>query len=211
VATVRAYRAFVRASGIELLPAGGHRTVTWRNGRGVTSEIVVEPAGDDWHWRLSIADVASSDDFSLFPGVDRTIVVVEGAGMALSIGDEPEQVVLPLQPLVFSGDEATSCRLLDGPVRDLNLMTRRATTSGRVDLVTLVAGSVLEGHDWTVLVVLSGSVECGGHLLERLDAVRARDASTRPVVRPVSGRDPGPCLAVVHVASHAGTTGSHSG
>jgi environmental stress-induced protein Ves len=198
----------VDISGVELLPAGSHRSVPWRNGRGVTAEIVVEPDGDDWHWRLSLAEVPSSDDFSLFPGVERTIVVVAGAGMALSIDGAPERVVRPLQPLVFSGDVSTSCRLLAGPVRDLNLMVRRDAALGRLDIVALAPGEVLERTDWSVVVVLTGSAECGNDRLERLDAVRVPADAVRPVVRSAcasagaSNREStGSCIAVVHVAS----------
>ena len=47
----------------------------WRNGGGVTRELASSPEGvDDFDWRVSIAEVTASGDFSRFPGVDRTIV-----------------------------------------------------------------------------------------------------------------------------------------
>ncbi len=47
------------------------------------------PAGaalDEFLWRVSIADVERDGPFSRFPGIDRTIVLLEGAGMRLRSG-----------------------------------------------------------------------------------------------------------------------------
>jgi environmental stress-induced protein Ves len=56
------------------------KAVPWKNGLGVTREIAVEPVGasmDDFLWRVSIADVDTASPFSTFPGIDRTIVLLE--------------------------------------------------------------------------------------------------------------------------------------
>ena len=74
------------------LAAAGYRRMPWKNGQGVTREIAREPAeGEDFLWRLSIAEVAASGDFSLFPGYDRTITLIEGAGMRLVFEEAPEK------------------------------------------------------------------------------------------------------------------------
>jgi environmental stress-induced protein Ves len=43
------------------------------------------PDHDEWDWRVSIADVVQDGLFSLLPGVDRTIAVVEGEGMLMTV------------------------------------------------------------------------------------------------------------------------------
>src|SRR5665647_2813187 len=55
--------------------------IPWRNGGGVTREVVASGGSDpqDFDWRISIADVSQSGPFSAFPGVDRVITLVEGA------------------------------------------------------------------------------------------------------------------------------------
>ena len=66
-------------------------TAVWKNGGGVTREIVASPEGaplDAFDWRVSLADVSADGPFSSFPGVDRTLTVVEGAGMDLMVGGE---------------------------------------------------------------------------------------------------------------------------
>jgi environmental stress-induced protein Ves len=101
----------------------------WKNGGGVTRTLLASPPGagfENFDWRVSIADVAASGEFSRFPGVDRTIVLLSGAGMVLRIDyTEVRTLNVPFEPYAFSGDSHVDSRLLDGPARDFNLMTRR--------------------------------------------------------------------------------------
>ncbi|MGI4858448.1 MAG: HutD/Ves family protein, partial [Janthinobacterium lividum] len=63
--------------------------VAWKNGGGTTSEIAVWPRAasfDAFVWRVSVAEIAQDGAFSDFPGVDRTIVLLSGAGMDLEGG-----------------------------------------------------------------------------------------------------------------------------
>lgn len=125
-----------------VLRAAGRVAVPWKNGGGVTREIAAGPEGataDTFDWRVSLAEVAADGPFSLFPGVDRTLTVVEGAGMDLMVGGEHHIVDEPHWPHEFPGDLETDGRLLDGPVVNLNVMYRR----GRTQAVTaVVRGSV---------------------------------------------------------------------
>ena len=98
----------------------------WRNGGGFTTELAVHAEGGQWIWRLSVAEVAQSGPFSDFSGYERTILLVEGAGMELAIdGRAPVLLRDASPPFTFDGGAATACTLLDGPVRDLNLMVER--------------------------------------------------------------------------------------
>ncbi len=101
----------------------------WKNGGGVTREILVSPEGsgfDDFGWRISLADVASDGPFSVFEGVDRTLVLLDGAGIDLTIAGD----VTPLRQsgdlVAFDGGAQASSELVSGPVRDFNVMTRRS-------------------------------------------------------------------------------------
>ena len=61
--------------------------VPWKNGGGTTAEVAAFPEGSGFEtfgWRISMADVASDGPFSLFPGIDRTLIVVEGDGIELA-------------------------------------------------------------------------------------------------------------------------------
>ena len=51
--------------------------VPWRNGGGVTREILASggSGSDGFDWRISIADVSEPGPFSAFPGFDRVITL----------------------------------------------------------------------------------------------------------------------------------------
>jgi environmental stress-induced protein Ves len=100
----------------------------WRNGGGVTRELAAWPAGADWDWRLSVAEVDQSGPFSLFEGVDRWFAVLSGAGVELDIGGQKHRVTAGGVPVFFDGGAATDCRLIAGRTQDFNLMSRRSRT-----------------------------------------------------------------------------------
>lgn len=95
----------------------------WRNGGGVTHELLAAPAGD-WRWRLSVAVIAADGPFSAFPGVERWFGVIEGSGVELDIEGYTLSQRQDDPPLRFDGASGPACRLIDGPTRDLNLMLR---------------------------------------------------------------------------------------
>ncbi len=96
----------------------------WRNGGGVTRELLARPAGDAWRVRVSVTDVVADGPFSVFPEVARWFAVIDGAGVVLAVDGIDHRCVEGGEPLAFSGGAATRSRLIDGPTRDLNLMLR---------------------------------------------------------------------------------------
>lgn len=126
-----------------LLGPADYKLMPWKNGRGATTELAVHPAHADlsqhpFAWRLSMADVVEDGDFSLFPGYDRTLVVARGEGMELSFdgASAPQRLTGPGQAVSFSGDWATYGRLLDGPVRDFNVMSARARLQHECEVIS---------------------------------------------------------------------------
>ena len=98
--------------------------VAWKNGGGLTRDLLCEPAGHDWRIRVSLADIDRDGPFSAFPGVERWFAVVQGAGVRLAFA-AGEQRVGPYDAAVrFDGAEAPGCTLVEGRTRDLNLMLR---------------------------------------------------------------------------------------
>ena len=170
--------------------------VPWRNGRGVTREVVAEPAGAAWAWRVSMAEVAGDDDFSVFPDVDRTIIVVAGGGMALTVDGVETVLAEPFVPFAFDGDATTACRLLVGPLRDLNLMVRRGAARATPDVVALRAGAAHGVLGAGALVVLDGTLRAGADVLVACDAVVLAEGDA---LAAVAGRA-GATLAVVAVS-----------
>ena len=96
----------------------------WRNGGGVTRELLAWPDGGDWQVRISVAEIEADGPFSAFPGVERWFAVLEGGGVALTIAGTEHCCRAGDAPLSFAGEASVGCRLLQGPSRDLNLMLR---------------------------------------------------------------------------------------
>lgn len=117
--------------GIRLLQLEDYRRMPWKNGLGISHEIAVFPAdaglnGKSFDWRVSLAEVQTDCEFSLFPGYDRTIMLTEGGGVELSFDLAPPlRIEQHYEPFKFKGEWQTRCRLLDGPVRDFNVITAR--------------------------------------------------------------------------------------
>jgi len=100
----------------------------WRNGGGVTRELLAWPDADNWLMRLSVADIERDGPFSAFPGIDRWFAVLTGHGVQL--GTPGRAIQSGESPLHFDGASAPDCKLIDAPTRDLNLMIRRGSASG---------------------------------------------------------------------------------
>ena len=56
----------------------------WRNGGGLTRELLAWPDAEAWQCRLSVADITRAGPFSAFPGVTRWFAVLEGEGVVLA-------------------------------------------------------------------------------------------------------------------------------
>lgn len=124
---------------VRIVDGSQHRTMPWKNGAGTTTEIAIDPPGADlgsrFRWRLSIASVQRSGPFSAFPGYERTIMLIEGRGMDLAVGDgRARRLDRLFEPFVFSGDTPAECRLIEGPVRDFNLMVDRSLLRSRTQV-----------------------------------------------------------------------------
>ena len=125
---------------MRILRASDYKIMPWKNGGGETTEIAVSPddAGlADFDWRVSMAKVASDGPFSAFSGIDRTLAILEGAGIVLSVeGAEPKQLTLETAPHAFPADVRSSATLISGMVVDFNVMSRRGKIHHEVERLT---------------------------------------------------------------------------
>lgn len=150
------------------------KAVPWKNGLGVTREIAVQPAGasmDDFLWRVSIADVDTASPFSRFPGIDRTIVLLEGDGFTMTLdGKHAHALTTPLTPFDFPGEAHVDVTLAGGATRDFNLMVRRGVRRGRIEVVHgPVAATVAE--DAVLLYVARGEARVDGQTGRQGDSI----------------------------------------
>jgi len=130
---------------MRILKSNEYRRMPWRNGRGETAEVAISPTGatlDDFDWRVSMARIDGDGPFSIFPQTDRTLAVLRGDGLCLSIaGSAPLELTRDSEPLSFPGDVAAAATLLGATVTDLNVMTRRERSTHSMRRLR-IAGSV---------------------------------------------------------------------
>lgn len=148
---------------IRLLQAADYRSTPWKNGGGTTAEIAVDPEGagiEDFDWRVSMARVEADGPFSCFVGVDRTLAVLDGDGLILTVeGRIPIGLLATSEPLQFAADVPTSARLIGGPVTDLNVMVRRGRFACDVLRMRLDSDQELAaGGDRQLIFCSEGSV-----------------------------------------------------
>lgn len=175
----------------------------WKNGGGMTREIAASPEGaglDDFDWRLSIAEVAQPGPFSRFPGVDRHIVLLHGAGLRLEgAAGLDHRLDRVGAPFAFDGDVPIDATLLGGTTQDLNVMTRLG--AWRAQVSTLRSSGEVAAAEACLLV-------CGaGHWRLAADGVplrpgegclwRARSGPHR--LEPVGADDGGAWLVAVRL------------
>ena len=132
----------------------------WKNGAGLTRELAVGPRGADnagFDWRISLAEVGRDAPFSAFPGIDRCITLLRGAGMRLASADGSVDHRLDqgLAPFRFAGELALHATLFDGACSDFNVMTRRGAWTAEVAIVR--AACELVDADVMLLLCAGGS------------------------------------------------------
>jgi environmental stress-induced protein Ves len=143
-----------------LIPFAGLAPVPWKNGGGSTTEIAVFPAEadiDGFDWRVSLATIAADGPFSVFPGVERTLVLVDGHGMTLDIDGAPTMLTKTEPVAAFDGEAQVQAKLNRGPSTDFNVMTRLDRCWHRFGRRVLDGGSTFVARaDVTVLFLAEG-------------------------------------------------------
>lgn len=145
---------------MRLLRAADRQAAPWKNGGGVTREIMAWPPGagfDDFDWRLSMAEVRADGPFSSFPGVDRILAVLQGSLRLTIEGRRALNVSPETAPAAFPGDAAIYAVVEAGPVLDLNLMSRRGKVRARLTRLDVLTPQVFGPVDATVLVIAASA------------------------------------------------------
>ncbi len=119
------------------LDPAGYRRTPWKNGGGVTVDIVEHEDA----WRFGRTPITTPGPFSDYSGFDRAQVLVAGHGLVLQTPTGEIDVRTPLKPVAFAGEMPIVSCLEAGPVEVVNLIGNRAKV--RIDLQVLQAGAAL--------------------------------------------------------------------
>jgi len=142
------------------------KTIPWKNGLGHTTELAISDGGnlDDFDWRLSIASVVNDGDFSNFAGYQRNLVLIEGNGLTLDHRNgELDELTQILDIARFDGASKTYGALVNGSIKDFNIMTNKTSftpaVSGYIEQQTvtikLLAGSLLFAYSLTEKMIVN--------------------------------------------------------
>ncbi len=142
----------------QLIQYASLRPAPWKNGGGSTTEIAVWPAAagfDEFEWRVSLATISQSGPFSSFPGIDRSLALVDGDGVLLDFGDE--RFVLSLsEPLIeFPGEAAVHATVTGSQTTDFNVMTRRGRCRHRLEPCVVRGNEALKRRGGITLLFLA--------------------------------------------------------
>ncbi|WP_057830001.1 HutD/Ves family protein [Colwellia sp. TT2012] len=167
---------------ITLISPNEFKTIPWKNGLGHTTELAISDGGnlDNFAWRLSIASVVNDGDFSNFSGYQRNLVLIEGAGLTLDHHNgDVDKLIQLLDIARFDGANKTHGSLLNGGIKDFNIMTKQTAFSAEVNcyieqqsiIVELLADSLLFAYSLTdtMMVNTAKDKDCTvpvGHLVK---------------------------------------------
>ncbi len=123
-------------------------------------------------WRVSVAEVDSAAPFSRFPGIDRQIVLLDGAGFTMRMDDgQNHALTTPMAPFAFAGELGVEIVLAGGATQDFNLMLRRSQAHGRI-IPRLTAGAHQPDASTVLVYCARGMIDTDEGTLQPGDAWR---------------------------------------
>lgn len=186
------------------LTSADYRVMPWKDGGGTTTELAIHPPGatvqGGFAWRLSSARVEASGPFSTFPGMARSLALVEGVGLILDLeGVGRLRLKHPREVIQFAGGVSAHATLIQGPVTDLGLIHDPARFTATLEVRDLTADATsLTLAPTTLLHALGGpiGVDPLGLTLAAGDTLRLEEADRKLGLRALEGAAR---VAVVHL------------
>ncbi|HGN1707466.1 TPA: HutD family protein [Providencia rettgeri] len=123
----------------QILTMQDYRSMPWKNGQGSTLEVARSHGEglEDFDWRVSIADVKTAGPFSHFINRQRIIGVLEGDGLILHVDDKAPITLSPKAFFAFHGESCVHAELINGAIRDFNIIYNPEKYRARLQWVSL--------------------------------------------------------------------------
>ena len=141
------------------------RAAPWKNGGGSTMEIAVFPLEAGlmaFDWRISLATITADGPFSSFPGIDRSLMLVDGDSVQLTLDGARKVVLSAAQPMLWFPGEAAVHAQVKGVTTDFNVMTRRDRCRHQLEKITAPARLVRRSGMTLLFVAGDGAVLARG-------------------------------------------------
>jgi len=124
----------------------------WRNGLGTTRVIHESLA-----WRLSLAEIRGTLSFSLFPGMERILVLVSDAPLTLTIDGEIRKVMRG-RTVRFPGEAAVTPSPASSGATVLNLMVARSIAEPSASPLCIAGGFTVPPSETRIIGILAGDL-----------------------------------------------------
>lgn len=141
-----------------LLRSTDFKVTSWTGGTTTELYRLQDPTDpSQFLLRISVASVNKDGPFTLYPGIDRQLVLLAGDGMELTVDGKKVLLDQKLTPFSFAGEDSISCSLLGGPCTDFNVMSKRGWDKAHVSGVRLREGATLMTSG--IFYLVSGSLD----------------------------------------------------
>jgi uncharacterized protein len=120
---------------IEIIKPNQFKTVPWKNDKGETVEMAINPGGtlESFDWRLSMASVIEDGVFSNFSGYTRNLILIAGDSINLQHNDcKINRLTQLLDVATFDGGDKTVGNLPAGEITDFNIIARTSSYKTQV-------------------------------------------------------------------------------
>lgn len=160
----------------------------WRNGKGWTRLVAQADAGTPPPWRVSLAEITEAAPFSVFDGIDRTTVLVQGGPVSLLAAEQQWTLSGPGDTAQYPGELALRNTAPADDTLFWNVMTQRGRATARTRLVRDKLVLPERGH--SLIWVLRGTFDLAGEALpvgiriEAAEGLHWQGGTTRLAIQP---------------------------
>lgn len=162
---------------LHVIRPGDWEETIWKNGQGRSWSVCRSTDADvtDFDWSVSVAVLQDEREFSFYPGIDRTLAILDGQGMKIRLNDLEVVVTMESEPFAFEGDtRVVGDVVAKEPVTDFNVLTRRSTCHHTSERISVGGMGVLSSRADVLIAHAQSSI--GGIEIEGTDVtLRARD------------------------------------
>jgi uncharacterized protein len=147
---------------MQIISPNHFKILPWKNGKGTTTELAISPSGSLEHfdWRLSIATVSEDGPFSNFAGIMRNLILIEGTGIELTHDEQKTDILNSILDFAtFNGGCSTMGKLINGTIKDFNLMHNPAKFDAEVFTIKHSQSMSFRPSDWCFIYGLNAAFQ----------------------------------------------------
>lgn len=138
----------------------------WKNGGGSTTELFCQKnKANEILFRISQAMVTQDGPFSIFPNIDRILMLVSGQGLELHSNEGQIDLKEINRPVYFPGEKFINCKLIDKGCLDFNVMTNRNFGQSTLNVKTLLPKESISSMSYDSFIYIPSEL-----LLHKMDS-----------------------------------------